>query len=111
MNHANAWPVDSIVIGGVTYPKITAIKLMKKSTSKDLTYVMFAHLVSAKLNILTGNDPSCVDSTVIAADAWMAAHGPGTGVTGSSTAWKEGEPLKNTLDKYNNGLLCAPSRD
>jgi hypothetical protein len=36
----------------------------------------------------------------------------GTNVSGSSTAWTTlGEPIKNTLDSYNNGLLCAPHRD
>jgi hypothetical protein len=32
-------------------------------------------------------------------------------VKASSKAWKLGEPLKNRLDRYNNGMLCAPARD
>jgi hypothetical protein len=108
-NHLDAWPVSTIVIGGVTYTKELAAELMGHPDG-DKTYTMFRHLASAKLNILIGNDPSCVGATIVAADAWMVAHPLGSGVDGESAAWAEGEPLKNTLDAYNNGQLCAPHR-
>jgi hypothetical protein len=112
MNHPNAWPVSSIVIGGVTYTRDQAIRLMKRPVATDKTYTMFPALVAAKLNVLIGNDPSCIASTIAAADMWMATYGPvGSGVLASSQAWKIGEPLYFRLDAYNNGLLCAPSRD
>lgn len=111
MNHPSAWPVESITIGGVTYSKANAIKLMKAPPKGDMTYVMFAALVSAKLNVLIGNESGCIDATIAAADAWMAQYGPvGKGVKASSAAWKIGEPLYKKLDDYNNGKLCAPSR-
>jgi protocatechuate 3,4-dioxygenase beta subunit len=111
MNHPEAWPVNSITIGGVTYSKMQAIKLMLAPTSTDVTYIMFQALVAAKLNVLIGNDASCIADTIAAADAWMAKYGPvGSNVKGSSKAWKIGEPLYKKLDQYNNGLLCAPSR-
>jgi hypothetical protein len=108
-NHPQAWPVDSIVIGGVTYTKAQAIAILKTSGG-DKTLTMFAQLVSAKLNVLVGNESSCVAATITAADAWLTAFPLGSGVRGSSNAWKLGEPLKNTLDAYNNGELCAPHR-
>lgn len=112
MNHPEAWPVQSITIGGVTYSKMKAIQLMKAPTSTDVTYIMFQALVAAKLNVLIGNDASCIADTITAADAWMAKYGPvGSGVKGSSKAWKIGEPLYKKLDQYNNGLLCAPHRN
>jgi hypothetical protein len=110
-NHPEAWPVEEITIGGVTYPKAEAIGYMANQTEGDMTYVMFMHLVAAKLNVLIGNESSCIDGTIAAADAWMAAHPVGSGVTADSAAWDEGEPLKDMLDKYNNGELCAPERD
>jgi hypothetical protein len=115
-NHPNAWPVDSIVIGGTTYTKADAIAWMKAATKKDKSTNMFEQLVSAKLNVLIGNDDSCIAGTIAAADAWMAVHPVGTGVTASSAAWqRETNPsasmLHSTLDSYNNGLLCAPHRD
>jgi len=111
-NHPEAWPVDSITIGGVTYSKAQAIDIMKTNKAADKTYTMFNALVCAKLNLLLGNESSCIATTVLAADQWMKKYGPvGSGVKASSQAWKEGEPLYLKLDAYNNGLLCAPHRD
>ena len=111
-NHPEAWPVEEITIGGVTYSKADAIKYMKKPVKKDKTLTMFPALVSAKLNVLIGNDDTCIAGTIAAADAWMADYGPvGSGVKASSDAWKMGEPLYEELDLYNNGELCAPHRD
>ncbi len=109
-NHLEAWPVSTIVIGGVTYTKEVAADLMGHPDEEDKTYTMFQHLVAARLNILIGNDPSCVGGTIVQADAWLTTFALGSGVGGSSAAWGVGEPLKNVLDSYNNGHLCAPAR-
>jgi hypothetical protein len=78
----------------------------------DKTITMFRSLVSTKLNLAIGTDSSCIASTVASADAWMTTYGPlGSRVKASSYAWRVGEPLYRTLDNYNNGMLCAPSRD
>jgi hypothetical protein len=109
--HPEAWPVETITIGGVTYTKAAAIAWLD-SVGKDKTTTMFSSLVSAKLNVLTGNDSSCVASTITAADAWMSTSGPvGSGVHAASLAWKLGEPLHRLMDNYNNGMLCAPHRN
>lgn len=111
-NHPEAWPVESITIGGVTYTREQAIAGLKKGGFKDKTVTMFSSLVSAKLNVLIGNDDSCVASTIAAADNWMFTYGPvGSGVHGASLAWKLGGPLHSLMDNYNNGTLCAPHRD
>jgi hypothetical protein len=112
MNHPEAWPVDEIKIGCVVYTKADAIAHMMASVSGDKTFTMFPALVAAKLNILIGTDPSCIADVIADADAWMCLYGPvGSGVAGSSMAWELGEPLYEMLDAYNNGELCAPSRD
>jgi hypothetical protein len=109
-NHPDAWPVQSITIGGVTYTKAQAISWIGR-VGKDKTTTMFAQLVAAKLSVKIGNDGSCVNPTIAAADAWMATYGPvGSNVAGGSAAWAAGAPLEQTLDSYNNGLLCAPHR-
>jgi hypothetical protein len=111
-NHPEAWPVQTITIGGVSYTKDQAIVWLSSSVTKDKTLTMFASLVSAKLNVLVGNDSSCVSSTIANADNWMAVSGPvGSGVAASSLAWKLGEPYHRLMDNYNNGMLCAPHRD
>ncbi len=111
MNHPEAWPVDEIEIGGVTYSKEEAIAIMLAPVKGDKTYTMFPALVAAKLNVLIGNESSCIADTIAAADAWMASYPLGSSVTGKSAAWKVGEPLSWMLDEYNNGYLCAPHRD
>ncbi|MGH9152725.1 MAG: hypothetical protein ACRD03_10085, partial [Acidimicrobiales bacterium] len=110
-NHPEAWPVDSLVLGGVTYTKDAAIAILDTPKSRDMTYALASQLIATKLNLLIGTDPSCITGTVAAADAWLATYPIGSGVPAGSDAWRVGEPLKTTLDAYNNGLLCAPSRD
>ena len=110
-NHAEAWPVDSIVIGGVVYTKEQALFWMGQPDG-DKTITMFRSLVSAKLNVLIGNDSSCIASYIASADAWMAANGPvGSQVKARTAAWKAGESLYYELDAYNNGDRCAPHRE
>jgi hypothetical protein len=110
-NHPDAWPVSSITVGGLTYTKAQAIAWLGK-VGKDKTTTMFSSLVPAMLNVIAGNDGSCVNSTIIAANAWMATYGPvGANVSASSYAWSVGEPLHIQMDNYNNGLLCAPHRN
>ncbi|MBC7237315.1 MAG: hypothetical protein H5T69_15850 [Chloroflexi bacterium] len=113
-NHPEAWPVNSIGIGGVSYSKEAAIAFMGKPNKGDVTYIMFRALVAAQLNVLMGNEDSCIAATIAAADAWMATYGPvGSRVKagGKNSPWRTGEPLYMQLDAYNNGLLCAPHRD
>lgn len=111
-NHPDAWPVETIVVGGVTYTKDQAIAILDSNGAKDKTYTMFSSLVPAMLNVAIGNDSSCVASTIAEAQAWMATYGPvGSGVKASTLAWKVGEPLHRLMDNYNNGMLCAPHRD
>lgn len=112
-NHPGAWPVSSITIGGVDYTREAAIALLAKP-GKDKRATMFSSLLSAMLNVMIGNDSSCVQTTIDAADDWMMTWGvPNTDpiVAGGSAAWADGEPLHKLMDGYNNGLLCAPHRN
>lgn len=110
-NHPEAWPVTTIVVGGVNYTRTQAITAMGTSPAGDNTYTMFRHLVSAKLNVLIGNVSTCVSATIASADQWLVANPLGSGVSGGSAAWTAGAPLATALDDYNNGRLCAPHRD
>jgi len=110
-NHPSAWPVSSITIGGITYTKAQAIRLMGTPEKGDKTLTVFRHLVSAKLNVLIGNASGCIDGDIATADAWMALHPVKSGVSGGSAAWAEISGVATKLDDYNNGLLCAPHRD
>jgi hypothetical protein len=110
-NHPEAWPVAMITVGGVTYTREQAIALLE-TAGNDRRVAMISSLVPAKLNVLIGNDSSCVDSTITAADQWLMTYAPpGQKVHPASYAWKVGEPLHRLLDNYNNGMLCAPHRN
>lgn len=109
-NHPEAWPVQNITIGGISYSKAQAISWLGK-VGKDKSTTMFSSLLSARLNVIIHNEDSCVSGTITAADAWMTLHHVGSNVAGSSAAWAEGEPLHMLMDSYNNGLLCAPHRN
>ena len=88
-------------------PRVAIIKMPVKG---DKTLTMFPALVAAKLNVMIGNEASCIADTIAAADSWMYAYPPGSGVKANSDAWDMGEYLYWKLDAYNNGYLCAPSR-
>jgi len=110
-NHPEAWPEDNIMVGGVLYTKAQALEFME-TPGKDKSLTMFSSLVSAMLNVMIGNDSSCVATTITAANSWMGTYGPvGSGIHAASFAWKIGEPLHRLMDNYNNGMLCAPHRD
>ncbi len=110
-NHCSAWPVRSIVIGGRTYTKTQAIRLLGQAERGDKTLTVFRHLVCAKLNVMIGNASGCIVGAIDEADAWMAIHPVGSRVAGSSAAWAEISGEAMMLDRYNNGMLCAPHRN
>src|SRR5262249_18358203 len=47
-NHASAWPVSSLTIGGITYSKAQALKILNDSNSQDPTKMLAAQLIAAK---------------------------------------------------------------
>ena len=112
MNHPEAWPAaaTTITVGCIEYTKDEAIASMKDPVKGDKFFTMFPALVAAKLNVMIGNDASCIAATIAAADAWLCEYGLGEGII-KGEPWALGEPLYWELDDYNNGYLCAPSRD
>lgn len=107
-NHPEAWPTNTVTIGNQTFTKNEAIAILKAAVKGDKTLSMSKQLIAAKLNVIDGNDSSCIDATIDAADQWMIAHG---GVGSGQRQWDNGDLLHDDLDSYNNGLLCAPHRD
>ena len=103
-NHPTAWPVTSLVLGGVTFSQADAISILKRSPRGDKSIIMAQQLIAAKLNVAAGACHDCVDATITAADAWLTSHG---GVASGVTSWDNGEELHETLEDYNEGELCA----
>ena len=106
-NHASAWPVDEIELGGVVYTKHDALELLATPVRGDATISLVQQLIAAKLNVENGTESSCIDATIAAADAFLASHPVGSKPKGS--AQHTADDLKDRLDDYNNGRLCAPA--
>ncbi|WP_104986198.1 SdrD B-like domain-containing protein [Sorangium cellulosum] len=112
-NHPSAWRVSQLTIGGKTYTKAQLLDFISRPTKGDVTYIIAKHLIVAKLNVGIGNQSSCIESTIAAADAWLKQYPLGSNVkeSGRNSPWASGQPLAEKLDDYNNGRLCAPHRD
>lgn len=110
-NHAEAWPVDSLLIGNTVYTQAQLIDILSTPTAGDVTIIMARAVISAELNGLVGNDLSCVEAVLDDGQAWLAANPIGSKVKAKSTAWTGGSVIATELDDYNNGLLCAPHRN
>lgn len=110
-NNPLCWPQRKITAGGVTYPRLMAIVIMKLPTRGDMTLNLFSQLVAAKLNVLEGNDDSCVAKAITDADNFLRRYPPGSRVKASSKQWKSITAAFETLGAYNEGRLCAPKGD
>ncbi len=99
--HPDAWPVDTLTLGGVVYTKEQALALLNTPPRGDATIILAHQLIGAKLNVANGADPTDVAQAIADADDWLIAHPVGTKPKGPSR--EPGILLSETLDAYNNG--------
>ena len=100
LNHPEAWPVTSMTICGNTLNQSELLSILDTAPRGDVTIIMARQLISARLGVAGGN--SCPLTTD--AEAWLCSHG---GIGASRKKWDGGEPLKNALDQFNNGVACS----
>ncbi len=100
-NHAGAWPVDELIVGGVTYTKAEAILILKGANAKDATMMLAAQLIASKLNVFAGG-PVDIVPTIDAADAFLLDNPYGSDPQGDDRDYALS--LKDQLDAYNNGI-------
>lgn len=105
-NHPNAWPVDSLTLGNITYNKQQLLAILNKSVRGDKTISLAHQLIAAKLNVNPAlcNESDCILDEIAAADAFLSLYPVCSNFRGSVD-------LIAVLDDYNNGRLCAPHRD
>jgi hypothetical protein len=102
--HPEAWPVDTIAIGGVLYSKEGALAILSTPPAHgDATYILSHQLIAAKLNVLSGADDSVVAATIADADDWLGSNPIGSMPQGADR--DAGIALAEFLDQYNNGLI------
>ena len=109
-NHPEAWPVTQLQLGNVTYTQEQLLDIMDEPVRGNGLVSLAHHLITAKLNVANGADPSCIQQTIADADALigdLVVPPVGDG----HLAPRDVEALKDTLEEYNEGDLCAPSCD
>jgi hypothetical protein len=102
-NHEEAWPVEELILGGVTYTKEELLEILNTPPRGDVTYVVAHQLVAAKLNVAEGADSTAIETTLTEADAWLEANPLGSRPAGE--ARQAGQDIAARLDDYNNGVV------
>jgi hypothetical protein len=103
-NHPNAWPINSLTVGGITYEKDKALQILRDANAKDATKMLTAQLIAAKLNVLSGTwcgASSPIFDSMNDADTFLVAHPLGSNPTGADRTYAL--MLKDILDNFNNG--------
>jgi hypothetical protein len=109
-NHPEAWPVTELQLGNVSYDQQQLLDILHQPVRGNGLVSLAHHLIAAKLNIANGADPSCIQQTIADADALigdLVVPPVGDGYL----APRDVEALKDMLEDYNEGRLCAPSCD
>ena len=99
-NHLDVWTYAPLTICQNSLTQDAAVSVLSIPAKGDKTIVMAKQLIAAKLNEYVGN--SC-PTAISDAEAWLCNHG---GIGAKRRQWDGGEPLKNTLDEFNNGASC-----
>jgi hypothetical protein len=82
--------------------------MMKSPKQGDQSVFLFLELAAVRLNIFIGNDPSCINDAIDAADAFLAAHPFDSNVDKKSAEWQAFAHHYEDLHAYNRGQMCAP---
>jgi hypothetical protein len=107
-NHPEAWPVTELTLGNVTYTQEQLLDIMHQPVRGNGLVSLAHHLIATKLNVANGADPSCIAQTIADADALigdLVVPPVGDGYLRP----RDVNALKNVLEAYNEGQLCAPS--
>lgn len=97
--HPEAWLVEEITIGGMTYSKEKAFTILHTQSR-----VLARQLIAAKLNVFNGADPTVIAETIAEADNWLITY---------PLKREYGIELAHKLSQYNDGVIgpgaCAES--
>ncbi len=101
-NHPEAWPVTSLVVGGVTYNQAQLLDILNTAVRRDPTYILAHHLIAAMLNVANGADTS-INGAIANANAILVTYPIGSEPTGPAKAVII--MAKNALASYNEMIL------
>lgn len=110
-NHEDAWPVESLRIGGQEYTASELHSLLLTPTVGDASLILGHQLIAAMLNVANGaGTPPEVDTALDSAQQWMAANPDADGRLAYGTprggdAHSQATSLADTLADFNEGLI------
>lgn len=120
--HPDAWPVDTLRMGGRTYGRPALLRLLSAPVGDDRSLALARQLIAYRLNLWELR-PSCTLPRTANwwAEAWVGMLGEplvtddrvGTGRTGWVVKGLDGEPVAARLAAFNAGRLdldcaCTP---
>ncbi|MCX9079636.1 MAG: hypothetical protein OIN84_16855, partial [Candidatus Methanoperedens sp.] len=76
-NHPDAWPVEELTLGAMTYPKDLLLALLGQPTKGDASMILANQLIATRLNIAAGCDPSAIQYAAQTAESLLSGF-PGS---------------------------------
>jgi len=114
-NHPGLWPVTSLTLGRQSYTQAALLALFDTPPRGDASLILAYQLITAKLNLANGSDPTPIRATITDADSLLSQFGATNrlpyNVQTSSAIGQQMVNDANVLDRYNNGDLtpdCQP---
>jgi hypothetical protein len=107
-NHPAQWPVNHLQLGNTTYSQDQLLLILHQPVRGNGLVLLAHQLIAAELNIANGAAGSCIQQTIADANALigdLVIPPVGTGNLSPTDV----SALADTLDQYNDGMLCAPS--
>jgi hypothetical protein len=107
-NHPDQWPVTQLQLGNVTYTEDQLLSILHQPVRGNGLVLLAHQEIAAKLNIANGADESCIQQTLAAADTLignLVVPPVGNGFLRP----RDVSALADTLEEYNEGMLCAAS--
>lgn len=103
-NHSSAWPVNSLMLGNVSYSKAQLLSILGQPAQGNGLTIVAHQLIAAKLNIANGASSATIAATIAQVDAAIGnlvcpPVGSGYLSPANTNSWT------TTLDDYNNGQL------
>src|SRR5262249_42678731 len=107
-NHPSVWPVGTLMLGSQTYTQnelLTVLRLPSAQRGADASLILADQVITAKLNIANGADPTTIATTVADAERLLAMFGDKLpfGVTPSSVPGRSMLSAAELLRSYNSG--------
>jgi len=103
-NHSDAWPVQNLMLGAVSYNASQLLLILNRPAQGNGLITLAHQLIATKLNIANGADPTAVQQTASVADAMIGGLiippiGNGYLSPGQTSN------LTDTLTEYNEGTI------